>query len=150
MGFLSRKAASKRKLTPLIGAVITREIDTWSVTWDNDGPQPGELRAQTLTEAANQAAGAIVARQAAHPLGQDAELQLAIYPWDYVDGPMFDITAGPSGFSATDMLGIARAPLQGSSLEDLVFAAGNLPDRRAAGAMLMWTRPVAELSQPPA
>ena len=136
-------------MKPLICGVITREIDSWTVVWDDERIQPTEIRAPGLTEAADQAAVLAVAHQAAQPLGQDAELQLAIYPWDYVDGPMFDITAGPSGFTATDMLGIARAPLQGSSLEDLVFAAGNLTDRRAAGAMLMWTRPVAELAQPP-
>ena len=37
------------------------------------------------------------------PPNHGAELQLAIYPWEYWDGPILDVSGSPGGFAARDL-----------------------------------------------
>jgi hypothetical protein len=111
----------------------------WSVTWVCDGPAPDRIHAPSLSAAA-ETASAAVADLFSSAAGPATEFQLAIYPWRYHDGPVFDITGAPGGFTAQD----GAASVYGATLEDLLAAAQRMP--AAHGAMFRWTRPVSALS----
>jgi hypothetical protein len=70
------------------------------------------------------------------------EFQLAIYPWPYHGGPVFDITGAPGSLTARS----GAASVHGATLEDLLTAGQRMP--AGHGAMFRWTRPVSAL--PPA
>jgi hypothetical protein len=99
----------------------------WLVSWVSDGGQPPRTAAGSLTRAAGQAATAVAALYAGHPPVPGAELQLAIFPWEYQDGPIFDITGHPGAFSARGIQGSDRS-VTGATLEDIVEAARRMPD----------------------
>lgn len=133
----------------LITGVVGREKDGgWSVFFISDGLEPAEVRAWTLTEVIDVAAAAVASLYAKHPPVEGAELQLAIYPWDYRGGPMFDIAGEQGSLSARDIQG-SDAAVQGATLEDLVAAVERMPDVPPNDAMFRWIRPVASLPVPP-
>jgi hypothetical protein len=122
--------------------ILDGKRGNWSVTWAGDGVWPEDLRAATLTEAVEQAATAVVELYARYPPNPDAELQMAIYPWNYRRGPMYDISYGPDGYSAHDLQDEVPA-VQGATLEDLVAAAQHTPGAGVDHCMFRWVRPVA-------
>ena len=85
---------------------------------------------------------------AGHPPVEGAELQLAIYPWHYDDGPMFDIAGQQGAFIARDIQGSDLA-VQGTTLEDLITAVERMPDVPPDNAMFRWIRPIASLPARP-
>jgi hypothetical protein len=121
----------------------------WSVTWAGDGAWPPKVAAASLTDAAGQATAAVATLYAEYPPVPGAELQLAIYPWDYKGGPMFDITGTAGAFTARDIQGSGQS-VSGSTLEDLVEAVSQLSGVPADDSMFRWTRKVASLSAEPA
>jgi hypothetical protein len=73
----------------------------------------------------------------------DAELQFAIYPWDYgKNASIHDISVLPAQFRARDILGSDRE-ISAESLEGLVAALATEPS--GDKAMLRWIRPFAEM-----
>jgi hypothetical protein len=134
----------------LITGVVGREKDGgWSVFFISDGLEPADVRAWTLTEVGDAAAAAVAAAYAKHPPVEGAELQLAIYPWNYRGGAIFDIGGQPGSYSARDIQG-SDASVQGATLEDLVSAVERMPGMTPDKAMFRWIRPIASLPVPPA
>jgi hypothetical protein len=134
----------------LITGVVGREKDGgWSVFFISEGLEPAEVRAWTLTEVTDDASAAVATLYADHPTVDDAELQLAIYPWNYDGGPIFDIAGQQGSFSARDIQGRDLA-VRGATLEDLVTAVERLPGVSPNDAMFRWIRPIASLPTPPA
>ena len=124
----------------------------WSVAWAGDGACPPRVHAETLTQAADQAETAVAALYASFPPVADAEFQLAIYPWAYQGGPMFDISGDAGAFTAHDIQGGGQS-VSGATLEDLVEAVRQLADVPDDDSMFRWIRQVATLplpAQPPA
>ena len=135
----------ERQPAALITGVIGPDPNGgWSVTWAGDGLWPSGVHASSLTQAADQAAAAVAALYAQHPPVADAELQLAIHPWEYKGGPMFDISGQAGGLTARDIQGSERS-VSGKTLEDLVAAVRGLPDLPAEDSMFRWVRAVASL-----
>jgi hypothetical protein len=114
----------------------------WSVTWAGAGRVPAPVHAPSLSLAATVASAAVAAMFAGGTVGAATEFQLAIRPWPYRDGPVFDITGGPGGFTAQD----GATSIHGATLEALLTAAQRMP--AAHGAMFRWTRPVSALPPP--
>jgi hypothetical protein len=145
--FGRRKSARCGLLTAVISAGTGDQNGQWDVIWIGDGhgcQEPPELRAASLSGAADQAAASALALYAAGELAPDAELQFAIYPWDYgKDAPIYDITLTGGEFRAEDLLDDSSQPISAPSLEDLIAALGQQPGGGAA--MLRWGRPFAEL-----
>lgn len=74
----------------------------------------------------------------------DAELQFAIYPWDYgKDAPIYDVSLADGEFRAQDLLNDSAPQISAVILEDLVAELGNQPGGNRA--MLRWGRPFAGL-----
>ncbi|HEU0237992.1 MAG TPA: hypothetical protein VFR11_01760, partial [Micromonosporaceae bacterium] len=122
----------------LITAVVRRdEPGGWSLSWVGDGRWPTELRASTLTELVEQASAAVTDLYARYPPVAGAELQFAIYPWDYHRGPMFAVEKHDQLFIARDELGGGHE-LQANSLGDLITTAEH---DYGADSMLHWVRP---------
>jgi hypothetical protein len=143
-----RKLAQAMKWLPgnLITGIVSLGAEGWTVTWISDGAEPGPVHAPTLIDAADQAAAAVAALHASHPPVPGAELQLAIYPWDYRrGGPIFDIDAGSGGFTAHDIQAVCSTVVHGQTLEDLVSAVERAADPSAGGSMFRWIRQVAGL-----
>src|SRR5579875_3587114 len=86
----------------LITAVLTWERKRWTVAWLARGLRPDALTGRELTDVSDRAAAAVAQLYAAYPPVPGAELQLTIYPWDFDDGPVFDIEGGPGAFVARD------------------------------------------------
>jgi hypothetical protein len=133
------------------GSLITGVIGPdkkggWSVSWAGDGAWPPRIQAESLTQAADQAASAVAALYAGHPPVADAELLLAIYPWGYESGPMFDITGHAGDLTAHDVQGSGRS-VSGATLEDLVKAARQMPGV-PGDSMFRWIRQIASLPLP--
>jgi hypothetical protein len=106
----------------LITGVVGHEEDGgWSVFFISEGLEPAKVRAWTLTEVIDGASAAVATLYAGHPPVDDAELQLAIYPWNYDGGAIFDIAGQQGSFSAWDIQGSDLA-VRGATLEDLVTA----------------------------
>jgi hypothetical protein len=134
----------------LITSVAGRDKDGgWSVFFISDGLEPAKVRAWTLTEVVDAASAAVATLYAGHPAVDDAELQLAIYPWDYRGGAIFDIAGQQGSFSARDIQGSDLA-VRGATLEDLVTAVERLPGVRPDKAMFRWIRRIDSLPVPPA
>jgi hypothetical protein len=133
----------------LITGIAGPETDGgWSVSFVSDGLAPADVRARTLTEVIDGAVAAVASVYAGHPPVDGAELQLAIYPWKYDDGPMFDVTGQQGSFSARDIQGSDLA-VQGDTLEDLVLAIERTPEVPPNNSMLRWIRSIASLPTPP-
>ncbi len=100
------------------------------------------MHAPSLSLAATVASATVASLFARETVNAATEFQLAIYPWPYHDGPVFDITGAPGGFTARD----GATSVQGATLEDLLTAAQRMP--AGHGAMFRWTRPVSTLPPP--
>jgi hypothetical protein len=129
----------------LLTGVISREGDSWRVFFVGDGKnEPAEFVAAGLTAATDQAATQALALYLRRPPAPAAELQFAIYPWDYgKDGGIYDIGGGPGQFSARDLQG-SDQQVTAATLEDLVEALRQQPGGDIA--MLRWNRSFDELT----
>jgi hypothetical protein len=138
------------RTTDLITGIVGPEKKTggWSIIFESDGLTPADVRAWTLTDVTDLAAAAVASLYAKHPPVEGAELQLAIFPWDYDDGPIFDVEGQPGSYVARDIQG-SDLRVEGWTLEDLVTAIERIPERVRGDAMLRWIRPVASLPVPP-
>jgi hypothetical protein len=114
----------------------------WSVSWVCAGRAPDRIHAPSLSGAADAASAAVADLFGGRAADADTEFQLALYPWPYHGGPIFEITGAPDGFTARD----GAASVHGATLEDLLAAAQRLP--AGHGAMFRWTRPVSALPPP--
>lgn len=133
----------------MITGVAGPEMDGgWSVFFISEGLEPADVRAWTLTEVIDSAAAAVASLYAKHPPVDGAELQLAIYPWNFDDGPILDVAGKQGSFSARDIQGTDLA-IQGATLEDLVTAVERMPGVPPDNSMLRWIRPIASLPIPP-
>jgi hypothetical protein len=137
-----RGPAPAGPLPGLITGLAGPRKNGWSVTWVGAGRVPAPVHAPSLSLAATVAAGAVASLFAHGTTGAATEFQLAIYPWPYHGGPVFDITGAPGGFTARN--GATSVP--GATLEDLLTAAQRMP--AGHGAMFRWTRPVSALPPP--
>ncbi|MEV0717023.1 hypothetical protein [Asanoa sp. NPDC050611] len=150
MGWLRRMWVGRTK-TPaalITGVAGVDEDGGWTAFFiSGGGPEPVNVRGGTLTEVVDVAADAVAGLYAVHPPVEGAELQLAIYPWDYHGGPIFEVAGQPGSFSARDIQGTDLA-VHGATLEELVTAVERLPASPAGNAMLLWIRPVAALPAP--
>lgn len=141
-----RRLLSARQRQPgaLITGVVSARTDGWSVSWAGDGATPAALRAPSLSEAADQATAAVAALYAGSPPNPGAELQFAIYPWDYRDGPIFDISGSRGGFAAKDLRSSLPA-VSGATLEDLVAAVEDMPGAGTSHCMFRWVQQISAL-----
>jgi hypothetical protein len=129
----------------LLTGVVSERRGKWEVFWiaESTRYEPRGFNAASLTEAADQATAAALAKYLTGSYVPDAELALAIYPWDYgKNAPMYDISGGPGEFRARDIQGSDRE-IAAESLEGLVAALSAEPSGNAA--MLRWVRPFADL-----
>lgn len=150
MGTLLRRLLAAKERRPaalLTGVAGPGKQGGWSVSWAGDGAHPPRIHAASLTEAAGQAASAVATLYARHPPVVGAELQLAIYPWGYHGGAMFDITGHAGAFTALDIQGSGRS-VTGATLEDLVDAVRSITDIAQDDSMFRWIRQVAALQVP--
>ncbi|MGH3159663.1 MAG: hypothetical protein ACRDNF_24255 [Streptosporangiaceae bacterium] len=142
---LGRLAGRERQPAGLVtGVAGPDKKGGWSVTWAGDGALPSRVQAGTLTQATDEAASAVAALYAKFPPVAGAELQLAIYPWRYKSGPMFDISGSAGAYTARDIQG-SELSVSGATLEDLVEAVRGLADAPGDDSMLRWIRQVAAL-----
>jgi hypothetical protein len=132
----------------LLTGIISAGANGWEVSWVGDGAgcrEPPGLVAASLSEAAEQSTALALALFAAGELAPEAELQFAIYPWDYgKSAPIFDVDGSQGSFTASNMFDEAAAPVRGATLEELVTHVGMQPGGDAA--MLRWSRALAGLS----
>lgn len=131
----------------LLTGIISAGATGWDVTWVGDGggcKEPPRLVAASLTDATGQSTVSALALYAAGELAPEAELQFAIYPWDYgKNAPIFDVDGSPGSFTASNLFDAAAAEVRGATLEELVAQVGRQPGGDAA--MLRWARPFAGL-----
>jgi hypothetical protein len=131
----------------LLTGIISADAAGWEVTWVGDGggcKEPPRLVAASLSDAAEQSTMSALALYAAGELAPEAELQFAIYPWDYgKNAPIFDIDGSPGSFTASNLFDDAAAEVRGATLEELVAHVGGQPGGDAA--MLRWARPFTAL-----
>jgi hypothetical protein len=132
------------QLSPLITGVVSSGVDGWSVTWTGGGPTPAPLHAESLSAAIGQASATVASLYASYPANPGAELQFAIYPWNYQDGPIFDISGSPGRFGARDLENSLPA-VGGATLEDLVAAVEQMPGAGPEHSMLRWVRQVSSV-----
>ena len=127
-----------------VACLVSAERDGWQVSWIGEGKnEPAEFEAASLTEATDQAARAALALYAVGPRPPGADLQFAIYPWDYGrNGAIYDISGSAGKFKARGIVGSERE-IAAESLEGLVAALRQEP--RGDTAMLQWIRPFAGL-----
>lgn len=128
----------------ITGLVGPEKKGGWSVQWVADGACPQPIAAATLTEAVDGAAAAAAEFYARHNPIPGAELQLAIYPWKYKRGPMFDIDGQAGAFTARDIQG-SDLQIAGPTLEDLVEAVRHMTNIRQGDSMFRWIRQIASL-----
>lgn len=128
----------------LTGSIGPDKDGWWSVMWSGDGAWPQPVRAQTLTETADQASAAAADLYASHPARPIAELQLAIFPWNYRSGPIFDISGGPGDFIAQDLDGSCPS-INGTTLEDLVASVKHMPGAGVDHSMFRWIRQISAI-----
>jgi hypothetical protein len=145
--FGRRNRAQCGLLTGILSASPGDRDGEWEVIWVGDGggcKEPRKFVAASLSEAAGQATTSALALYAVGELAPDAELQFAIYPWDYgKNAPIFDVDGRPGSFTASNLFDEAAAPVLGATLEELVAHVGMQPGGDAA--MLRWARPFAGL-----
>jgi hypothetical protein len=145
MPLFGRKGrANNEPLTAVISARTGRHVGEWEVIWIGQGGKvPRQLVATSLSEAAEQATNAALALLDEGRLIPDAELQFAIYPWDYGSmAPMYDITAGARLYRAHDTVGDSPE-IAAPTLEELVEQMAAQP--RGREAMLHWVRRLQDL-----
>jgi hypothetical protein len=131
----------------LITAVIGPRESGWHVTWATKGRGLHRLAAATVTEVTEQAAAAAVQhylRTPARLRATHTDFQIALFPHDYTDGPIFDISGEPGALTGSDTS--SGQQLHGATLEDLLEAAESASDLRAGHYMFQWIRPVTALS----
>ncbi|MGD0378231.1 MAG: hypothetical protein ABSB01_27130 [Streptosporangiaceae bacterium] len=140
MPLFGRKSRARNgPLTAVISAGTGRHEGELEVVWiGQGGSEPKRLVTTSLSGAAEQAATAALAHFAEGGLIPDAELQFAIYPWDYGKmAPMYDITAEAGQYRAHDI--IADSPdIAAPTLEELVEQMAGQP--RGGEGMLRWLR----------
>lgn len=145
MPLFGRKSRPRNALlTAIISAGTGPHDGEWEVIWVGQvGREPRRLVATSLSEAAEQATTAAQAQFADGRLLQEAEVQFAIYPWDYGEmAPMYDIISEPGQYHAHDI--VAGSPdIAAPSLEDLVAQMSVQP--RGSEAMLRWVRRLQDL-----
>jgi hypothetical protein len=141
MGLLRRR---QRFETGSLTCMVSARDDGWQLTWVGEGRnEPPDFEADTLTEATDQAAAAALALYMVGPRPPGAELDFAIYPWDYGrNAAIYDVSGAPGQFRAKDIQGSDRE-VEADSLEGLVAAIRAQPGGDVA--MLRWLRPFAEL-----
>jgi hypothetical protein len=132
----------------ITGVAAPKEDGGWSAFFISDGLEPADVSAWSLTDVSDAAAAAVASLYAGYPAVDGAELQLAIYPWEYGGGPIFDISGQSGAFRAEDIQGSELA-VQGATLEDLVTAVERMPGAPANNSMFRWIRPIASLPTPP-
>ena len=140
MPLLGRKTRARDgPLTAVISAGTGRHDGEWEVIWiGQGGKEPRRLVTMSLSEAAEQATTAALAHFAESRLIPEAELQFAIYPWDYAKmAPMYDITAVAGQYRAHDIVG-GSPDIAAPTLEGLVEQMAAQP--RGSEAMLRWVR----------
>jgi len=130
-----------RLLTAIISAGTGRHHGYWEVIWIGQGnsrKEPRRVVTTSLSEAAGEATTAAREYFAEGRLIPEAELQFAIYPWDYGEmAPMYDITAEDGQYRAHDI--VADSPdIAAPTLEELVEQMAVQPSGSAA--MLRWVR----------
>jgi hypothetical protein len=69
--------------TSCCGACSGSTSSRWSVNSVSDGKRPADVYAPTVTQAVEQGSAAVAALFAHYPAAPAAELQMAIYPWNY-------------------------------------------------------------------
>jgi hypothetical protein len=145
--FGRRKGAPCLLLTAIISAGTGNHDGEWEVIWIGDGrgcKEPQRLVTASLSEAAEQATASALALYAAGDLAPDADLQFAIYPWDYgKSAPIFEVSGGPDSFTACNSFDDSAPTVSAGTLEELVAEVGGQPD--GAEAMLRWGRPFSNL-----
>lgn len=134
----------RRQALGLLTGIISERDGVWEIAWVGDGSrQPRRFEAPGLSEAANQATTAALSLWVVGPADPDAELQLAIYPWDYGDkAPMYDITRRDGVYQAHDIV-TASPDVAAPTLEELVGQIALQP--LGNQAMLRWVRRFADL-----
>jgi hypothetical protein len=147
--FLRRLLVGKKRQPDALitGLVGPEKKGGWSVSWVGDGAWPPRIDAESLTHAVDRASSAVAALYAKYPPVAGAELQLAIYPWNYRGGPIFDIAGHAGAFTARDIQGSDRS-IAGETLEDLVEAVRQIMDIPDEHSMFRWIRQIASLSVP--
>jgi hypothetical protein len=140
MPLFGRKSRARNDLlTAVISAGTGPHDREWEVIWIGEGgKRPSRLVTTSLSSAAERATTAALAHFADGRLIPEAELQFAIYPWDYGKmAPMYDITAGVGQYRAHDI--VAHCPdIAAPTLEELVEQMAVQP--RGNEAMLRWVR----------
>jgi hypothetical protein len=136
----------RRRVLGLLTGIIAERSGVWEIDWVGDGSrEPRTSKAPGLTEAADQAATTALALWTVGPAFPDAELQLAIYPWNNYGkmAPMYDITEQDGEYQAHDI--VAGSPdIAAPTLEELVEQMALQP--QGDQAMLRWVRRFADLS----
>lgn len=132
-------------LAKLVTAILVPGGSGWDVSWASDGKTPHDFSEPSLSASVERASKEVVTLYANHREAVEAELQLAIYPWE--GGGDIDVildVSGSSGkYEAKDIQGSDIA-FSAESLEALVTDAGRyVPDTRKA--MFRWDRKVSEL-----
>jgi hypothetical protein len=140
MPLLGRKRRARNQLLTAVISAGTGFYDgEWEVIWVGEGGRdPRRMVATSLSEAAAWATTAALAHFAEGRLIPEAQLQFAIYPWDYGKmAPMYDISAEAGQFQAHDIVGVSP-DIAASTLEELVEQVAVQPG--GSEAMLRWIR----------
>jgi hypothetical protein len=135
---------SGRRLADLITATIGQDKDRWSIGWTGDGQLPPNATAAAVTEAVDRAVSMVAELYAQGRPLPGAELQLAIFPWDYTGGAIFDIAGGPGHFTGHDIQGSERT-VEAATLEELITTVEQIAEVGHA-SMFRWIRPIESLS----
>jgi hypothetical protein len=133
-----------RRLANLVTCIVQREGTQWLVTWASDGKVPRDLSGPTLRNVIEQASAQVASLYNGRAEAADAELQIAIYPWEgKAGGVILDVTGGPDGLDVRDIQG-SGVTFHSPSIESLVDdAARYVPN--PGDAMLRWIRRVPDL-----
>jgi hypothetical protein len=143
-----RRRARNELLTAVISAGTGVYDGEWEVIWVGEGgKEPSRMVATSLSEAAASATTAALVHFAEGRLVPEAELQFAIYPWDYGKmAPMYDITAEAGQYQARDIVGDSP-DIAAPTLEELVEQMAVQPG--GSEAMLRWIRRFQDLPTAP-
>ncbi len=134
------------RLSRLVTCIVQREGGAWLATWASDGRVPADFSDESLTAAAGRATAEIATLYADQPPADQAELQLAIYPWpDTTARVILDIDQDSDGFAARDIEG-SGVLVRAESLEALVREA-ELTLTNPRDAMFRWVRRITTLQR---
>jgi hypothetical protein len=133
-----------RRLANLVTCIVERDRSQWRATWASDGKVPADLSGPSLREVIEQGSAQVASLYKGKAEAADAELQIAIYPWEgKAGGVILDVTGGPNGLDVRDIQGSGIA-FHSQSIESLVDdAARYVPN--PGDAMLRWIRRVSDL-----